>query len=74
MIYDESKVYRLFESEGKTYTNRSFYSSDSIYDCFNLIDTNKLTYEYRTGDTKVILFSGGTRNVVDIDDITDIYE
>jgi hypothetical protein len=35
-------------------------------ECFNKIDELELNATYPTGDTQVIIFSGGTRTIKDI--------
>lgn len=67
LVYENKKVYGLFESSGTTYTGKSLFISDSIDGCFDEIDANELNFEYITGDTQVIIFSGGTRTVKDIE-------
>ncbi len=65
LIYENKKVYGLFESAGKTLTNSSLFTSDSLEECFNEVDSLELTMLWPSGDTKSILFSAGTRTIKD---------
>ena len=42
--------------------------SNNLEDCFNKIDELEYYYKYPKGDTQVIIFSGGTRTIEDIND------
>lgn len=64
LIYENKKVYGLFESESLTLTNKNLFVSDSLKDCFNIIDAKELVALWPSGDTKDILFSGGTRTII----------
>jgi len=64
LIYENKKVYGLFESAGKTLTNSSLFTSDSLEECFNEVDSLELTMLWPSGDTKSILFSAGTRTLI----------
>jgi len=66
LVYQHKKVYGLFESNGKTITNSSLFTSDSLEECFNEVDSLELTMLWPSGDTKSILFSAGTRTIKDI--------
>ena len=66
LIYENKKVYGLFESAGKTLTRKVLLTFDTMEGCFNKVDELELNATYPTGDTKVIIFSAGTRTIVDI--------
>jgi len=68
LAYKIDKVITLFESDGSTYTRKELFISDELEDCFNKIDELKLNYTYFSGNTKQIIFSGGTRTIEDIND------
>ena len=65
LIYENDTVYGLLETEGKTYTRKVLLTFDTMGGCFNKIDELELNATYPTGDTKVIIFSAGTRPIVD---------
>ena len=65
LIYTDKRICDLFEVNGTTYTKDHLYDAETIWYCFDKIDELKYTYMYPTGDTKVIIFSAGTRTIVD---------
>lgn len=65
LIYENNTVYGLLETEGKTYTRKVLLTFDTMDECFSKIDELKLNAIYPTGDTKVIIFSDGTRTIED---------
>jgi len=69
LIYEGNKVYGLHYSSGNTETLKKLLFFNTLEECFNKIDELKLNYTYFSGDTKQIIFSGGTRTVEDIRDI-----
>jgi len=66
MIYDDERVYTIFELNGKTLTNRSIFDADTEEECFDKIDELSIYHITVTGDTKEVIFSGGTRTISDI--------
>ena len=68
LIYENKKVYGLFESGGITLTNNSLFIGDMLEDCFDEVDSLELTMLWPSGDTKDILFSAGTRTLIDSPD------
>jgi hypothetical protein len=81
LVYENKKIYGLFESSGTTYTGKNLFISDSLDECFDEIDANELNFEYITGDTHiskgvtyqtVIVFSEGTRTIKGIEIEDDI--
>lgn len=69
MVHNNILVTYLSDKENKIYTNNTIFLGDTLNDCFNEIDKLKLKASYPTGDTQVIIFSGGTRTIKDINDI-----
>jgi hypothetical protein len=69
MVHNNILVTYLSDKENKIYTNNTIFLGDTLNDCFNEIDKLKLNATYITGDTQVIIFSGGTRTIKDINDI-----
>ena len=65
LIYKDKKVYGLFDSSGNTRTKYSLFEALTLEDCFNEVDTQELTMLWPSGTTKDILFSGGTRTIID---------
>lgn len=66
LIYENKKVYGLLESTGVTLTNSNLFVANTLKDCFDEVDSLELTMLWPSGDTKDILFSGGTRTIIDI--------
>jgi hypothetical protein len=69
MVHNNILVTYLSDKENKIYTNNTIFLSETLSGCFNEIDRLKLNAAYPTGDTQVIIFSGGTRTVKDIDSL-----
>ena len=67
LVYkNDGRVISLNETNGKTYTIHNIFDGISQEECFNKIDELQLTYYTTSGDTKtVILFSGGTRTILE---------
>ena len=65
LLYENKKVYGLFESTGITLTNNSLFVSNTLEECFDEVDSVKLTMLWPSGNTKDILFSGGTRTIIE---------
>jgi hypothetical protein len=66
MVHNNILVSYLSDTNDKIYTNGTIFLGDTLNDCFNEIDKLRLNATYPTGDTKVIIFSGGTRTIRDI--------
>ena len=64
LIYENKKVYGLFTSSGITLTNNNLFVSDTLEECFDEIDSLELTMIWFSGDTTEILFSAGTRTII----------
>ena len=67
LVYNNKskKVHGLFESQGRTLTKQTVFESKTLEGCFGVMDKQELTYLYFSGGTTDILFSGGTRTLVD---------
>lgn len=65
LIYENKKVYGLFESTGITLTNNNLFIANTTEDCFDVVDSLELTMLWPSGYTKDILFSAGTRTLID---------
>ena len=65
LIYKNDKVCNLFNIEGSLYTRKSVYDCTSEEDCFNKIDELQLNYSGLSGGTINVLFSGGTRTIIE---------
>ena len=67
LVYkNDGKVISLNETNGKTYTIHNIFDGLNQEECFNKIDELQLTYYTTSGDTEtVILFSGGTRTILE---------
>jgi len=70
LIYDDNNVIDLRIINGATFIdetlNEKLFTSSTQEECFNKIDELQLTYYSVSGDTEtVILFSGGTRTILE---------
>ena len=65
LTYENKKVYGLFESTGITFTNNSLFVANTIEECFDEVDSLALTMVWPSGDTKDVLFSAGTRTLIE---------
>ena len=63
-IYDTEKVYDLFETSDITLTTRNVFDGNTLEDCFNKIDELKIYFVYQLNDDQDIIFSSGTRTIV----------
>ncbi len=67
MIYDNERVYTIFELNGNTLTNRSIFDADTEEECFDKIDELGIYHITVTGDSSEVIFSGGSRTISEID-------
>jgi len=69
LIYDKQKkqVKQLRETDGKEKirTKSKVFYGDTLEDCFDEIDKEKLNASYSIDDYHVTIFSGGTRTIID---------
>jgi hypothetical protein len=68
LIYDNTDVIDLFETSDITVTPYFIYEDKSQDDCFNEIDKLRLTYYYPLNENEILLFSGGTRTIIPIEE------
>ena len=69
LIYDGENVINLLQTDDITATRFTIFESESLQDCLNQIDKNKLTYLYCVSEEEGILFSNGLRTYVQLKDI-----
>lgn len=69
LIYDGENVINLFQTDDITATRFSIFESESLQDCLNEIDKNKLTYLYCVSEEEGILFANGLRTYVQLKDV-----
>ena len=71
LIYGDGRVYNIGEtvSGEKIYTSKTLFTGDTLENCFTEIDKQSLYMTYYSGDTQIIIFSGGTRTIEDINDL-----
>lgn len=61
---DDNRVLDLFETDGFTRTIHNIYDGMTKEECLTKIDELKLTYYSMSGGTIPVLFSGGTRTII----------
>jgi hypothetical protein len=66
LIYNSTDVIDLFETSDITVTPYNVYEDKTQEDCFNHVDKLRLTYYYPLNENEILLFSGGSRTVIDI--------
>lgn len=66
LIHDNINVIDLFETSDITLTPYIIFDSKTQNGCFDEIDKQKLNYLYYTGGTEGILFSNGSRTIVQV--------
>jgi hypothetical protein len=64
IIYTNTQVIGLFETNGVTITPHSIFNGGTQDECFNKIDELKITYHYPLNKNEILLFSGGTRTII----------
>ena len=64
LIHSNTEVFDLFETSDVTLTPYKVYESKNIEDCFEQIDKLNLTYYHPLNGGEILLFSGGTRNII----------
>lgn len=69
LIYTNTEVIDLFETNGITATPYSIFNVPTQEECFDKIDELKLTYYYPLNENEILLFSGGTRTIINKEEI-----
>lgn len=64
LIYDNENVYDLFETNDITLTTKNVFDGNTLDECFDKIDELQLNCTYPLNDTQNIIFSNGTRTIV----------
>ena len=68
LIYDNTNVIDLFETSDTTITPYNIFEGLTQDECFNKIDELTLVYYYPLNENEILLFSGGTRTVIPIEE------
>ena len=69
LIYTNTEVIDLFETNGITATPHQIFEGNTQEECFDKIDELKITYYYPLNENEILLFRGGTRTIINKDDI-----
>ena len=64
LIYTNTDVIDLFETNGITATPHQIFDTNTQEECFDKIDELKITYYYPLNENETLLFSGGTRTII----------
>jgi len=64
LIYNNTDVIDLFETSDITVTPYFVYEDSTQDNCFDQIDKLRLTYYYPLNENEILLFSGGTRTII----------
>jgi hypothetical protein len=67
LIYTNTEVIDLLETNGITSTPHKIFEAITQDECFDNIDELKLTYYYPLNENEILLFSGGNRTIITID-------
>ena len=65
LIYTNTEVVDLFETNDITVTPYNIYEGSTQDDCFNKIDELTLIYYYPLNENEILLFSGGSRTIIE---------
>ena len=68
LIYDNTNVIDLFETSDITITPYNIFEGVTQDECFNKIDELTLVYYYPLNENEILLFSGGTRTIIPIEE------
>ena len=68
LIYTNTEVIDLFETNGITATPHQIFEGSTQEECFYKIDELKITYHYPLNENEILLFSGGTRTIIPIEE------
>jgi hypothetical protein len=64
LLHTNTEVIDLFETNGITATPHQIFNAPTQEECFDKIDNLKLTYHYPLNENEILLFSGGTRTII----------
>lgn len=68
LIYNNTNVIDLFETSDITITPYNIFEGSTQDECFNKIDELTLVYYYPLNENEILLFSGGTRTIIPIEE------
>lgn len=68
LIYNNTNVIDLFETSDVTVTPYNVFEGITQDECFNKIDELTLVYYYPLNENEILLFSGGTRTIIPIEE------
>jgi hypothetical protein len=69
LIYNNINVVHLFETNDITVTPHQIFEGNTQEECFDKIDELKITYYYPLNENEILLFSGGTRTIINKEEI-----
>ena len=72
LIYTNTDVIDLLETNGITATPYQIFEANTKEECFDKIDQLKITYYYPLNENEILLFSGGTRTIIENSNNTSI--
>jgi len=64
LIYNDTRIIHLFETNGTTVTPHKIFENDYQEECFKKIDELMFTYRFPLNRNEILLFSGGTRTII----------
>ena len=64
LIHNYSNVLEIFETNDITLTPYTIYDAATQDECFDKIDELSLVYYYPLNENEILLFSGGTRTII----------
>ena len=68
LIYDNTNVINLTNVKGFINTKLNIYEGVTQDECFDKIDELTLVYYYPLNENEILLFSGGTRTIIPIEE------
>ena len=69
LIYNNISVIDLSNDSGIIKTQSNIFEGATQDDCFSKIDELRITYYHQLNDDEMLVFSGGTRTVINIEDL-----
>ena len=64
LIYNDTKIIHLLETNGTTVTPHQIFENKEQEKCFEKIDKLMFTYRFPLNRKEILLFSGGTRTII----------